>query len=295
MTKKAILVTGANGQLGNEMRLLEERFPQFCFYFTDIQELDLQIPEAVMQYFAQIKPSYLVNCAAYTAVDKAESDTDLCFSINSYAVRNLALAAKKFNTTVLHVSTDYVFDGNQATPYKETDPVCPVSVYGKSKLEGEQALIEICPESSVIVRTAWLYSGFGNNFVKTMIRLGREKSELKVVDDQLGSPTYAADLAGALMKIIECSESGHFIPGIYHYSNKGVCSWYEFALKIHQLTGITGCKVLPIPAAEYPAAAKRPAYSLLDKSKIIKNYGVAVPLWTESLEACLQKYKKDCV
>ena len=290
MTQKVVLVTGANGQLGNEIRLLANQYPQFAFTFTDIQELDLQDPEAVKTCFSRLKPSYLINCAAYTAVDKAENEVDLCYSVNSAAVRNLALAAKQHNTIVLHVSTDYVFDGKQARPYSEGDPVCPVSIYGKSKLQGEQVLSEICPSLSVVVRTAWLYSAFGNNFVKTMIRLGREKSELKVVSDQWGSPTYAADLAQALMKIIQSAEAGHFYPGIYHYSNEGSCSWYEFAQKIHQLAGITSCKILPVSTAEYPTAAQRPSYSLLYKSKIRRDYGVSVPLWTDSLEACLSKF-----
>lgn len=212
MTRKVVLITGANGQLGSEIRLLENQYPQFAFTFTDIQELDLQNSQAVIDCFSRLKPDYLINCAAYTAVDKAESDIELCYSINSAAVRNLALAAKQQNTIVLHVSTDYVFDGKQARPYRENDAVCPVSVYGKSKLQGEQVLNEICPSSSVIVRTAWLYSAFGNNFVKTMIRLGREKSELRVVNDQWGSPTYAADLAKALMKIVLNAEDGHFTP-----------------------------------------------------------------------------------
>ncbi|MDD4431082.1 MAG: dTDP-4-dehydrorhamnose reductase [Bacteroidales bacterium] len=290
MIQKSVLVTGANGQLGSEIRLLANQYPQFAFTFTDIQELDLQDSKSIMDCFSQLKPAYLINCAAYTAVDKAENDIDLCYAINSAAVSHLALAAKQHNTTVLHVSTDYVFDGKQSRPYHESDPVCPVSVYGKSKLQGEQALNDICPTSSVIVRTAWLYSAFGNNFVKTMIRLGREKSELRVVSDQWGSPTYAADLAEALIKIILSAEAGHFSPGIYHYSNEGSCSWYEFAQKIHQLAGITSCKIIPVSTAEYPTAAQRPSYSLLDKSKIRGDYGVAVPLWTESLEACLSNF-----
>ncbi len=294
MTRKVVLITGANGQLGSEIRLLENQYPQFAFTFTDIQELDLQNSQAVFDCFSRLKPDYLINCAAYTAVDKAESDIELCYSINSAAVRNLALAAKQQNTIVLHVSTDYVFDGKQARPYRENDAVCPVSVYGKSKLQGEQVLNEICPSSSVIVRTAWLYSAFGNNFVKTMIRLGWEKSELRVVNDQWGSPTYGADLAGALMTIVLSAEDGHFIPGIYHFSNEGKCSWYEFAQKIHQLAGITNCKIIPVTTAEYPTAAQRPSFSLLDKSKIRRDYGVAVPLWTDSLKTCLSKFN-NCI
>jgi dTDP-4-dehydrorhamnose reductase len=285
---KRILITGANGQLGNEMRLLADEYDNFTFDFTDIAELDLCNAEAVMDYCERTRPAYIVNCAAYTAVDRAEDDLELCRKVNRDAVENLAKAAAVIGAKVLHVSTDYVFDGTNTTPYLETDPVCPASAYGRTKLEGEEALQAFCKDF-VIVRTAWLYSEFGGNFVKTMIRLGNEKDAINVVSDQIGSPTYARDLADALMDIVSASEKGRFIPGIYHYSNEGVCSWYEFTLKIHELAGITTCKVSPIAAKDYPAKAPRPAYSVLSKEKIKADYGIHIPTWEESLADCIAK------
>ena len=287
---KRILVTGANGQLGNEMRLLANEYPEFEFDFTDIDELDLSKADAVMAYCEKLQPAYIINCAAYTAVDKAEDDTDLCWLINKDAVTNLAKAANALHAKILHVSTDYVFDGTNTSPYLESDPVCPVSAYGKSKLDGEITLLEHCP-NSVIVRTAWLYSIYGNNFVKTMIRLGKERESINVVADQVGTPTYAADLAAALMDIVDCAEGNQFLPGIYHYSNNGVCSWYEFTKKIHELAGITTCKVNPIATKDYPTRAARPAYSVLSKQKIKADYGVIVPQWEDSLSACIALLK----
>jgi dTDP-4-dehydrorhamnose reductase len=285
---KRILITGANGQLGNEMRLLADEYENFTFDFTDIDELDLCNAEAVMEYCERTKPSYIVNCAAYTAVDRAEDDIELCRKVNRDAVENLAKAAAIIGAKVLHVSTDYVFDGTNTTPYLETDPVCPASAYGRTKLEGEQVLAANCNDY-VILRTAWLYSKFGGNFVKTMIRLGKEKEAINVVFDQVGSPTYARDLADALMDIVVAAEKGKFIPGIYHYSNEGVCSWYEFTLKIHEMAGITTCKVSPIAAKDYPAKAPRPAYSVLSKEKIKADYGIHIPTWEESLADCISK------
>ena len=285
---KKILITGANGQLGNEMRLLSDKFPTFSFDFTDIGELDLCNTEAVLDYCIRTKPSYIINCAAYTAVEKAEEDTELCTKVNRDAVANIAKAAKAVNAKVLHVSTDYVFDGTNHTPYVETDPVCPVSVYGRTKLEGEQVLQEICPES-VILRTAWLYSPFGNNFVKTMIKLGRERDKLSVIFDQIGTPTYAGDLASALMQIIVSAEKGTFVPGIFHFSNEGACSWYDFAVSIHKIAGIKNCQVLPIETKDFPAKVSRPAYSVLNKSKIKAVYGITIPHWETSLADCIAK------
>ena len=285
---KRILITGANGQLGNEMRLLADEYENFTFDFTDIAELDLCNAEDVMEYCERTKPSYIINCAAYTAVDRAEDDIELCRKVNRDAVENLAKAATAIGAKILHVSTDYVFDGTNTTPYLETDPVCPASTYGRTKLEGEQALGANCKDF-VILRTAWLYSIYGNNFVKTMIRLGKEKETLSVVFDQVGTPTYARDLADALMDIVSASEKGNFIPGIYHYSNEGICSWYEFTLKIHELAGITTCKVSPIAAKDYPAKAARPAYSVLSKEKIKADYGIHIPTWEESLADCIAK------
>jgi dTDP-4-dehydrorhamnose reductase len=288
--RKKILITGANGQLGNEMRLLAPHHLDMDFDFTDVAELDLCDADAVDRYCEALRPAYIVNCAAYTAVDKAEDDTELCWKINKDAAENLAKVATRIGAKLLHVSTDYVFDGTNTSPYLETDPVCPASAYGRSKLDGERAVEACCPQS-VIVRTAWLYSSFGNNFVKTMIRLGKERDSLNVVSDQIGSPTFAGDLAKALMAVIESAEKGHFVPGIYHYSNDGVCSWYEFTLKIHALAGITTCAVQPIPSAEYPAKAQRPAYSVLSKEKIKATYGITIPHWETSLAECIATLK----
>lgn len=283
---KRILITGANGQLGNEMRLLANQFPDFTFDFTDIDELDLCSDTMVMDYCTRTRPAYIINCAAYTAVDQAEDNEDLCAKVNRDAVANIAKAARAVHAKVLHVSTDYVFDGTKHTPYVETDPVCPASVYGKTKLEGEQVLMEFCPES-VVLRTAWLYSTFGNNFVKTMIRLGKEKESLPVIFDQIGTPTYAGDLAVALMQIVKSSEKGNFVPGIYHFSNEGVCSWYDFTISIHRIAGITTCQVKPIESKDYPAKAPRPAFSVLNKTKIKAVYGITIPHWETSLAACI--------
>jgi dTDP-4-dehydrorhamnose reductase len=285
---KRILVTGANGQLGNEMRLLADKYKEFTFDFTDIAELDLCNAEVVLDYCTRTHPSYIINCAAYTAVDKAEDDSELCYKVNRDAVDNIAKAAKAIGAKVLHVSTDYVFDGTNHSPYVESDPVCPVSVYGKTKLEGEQVLMAACPES-VILRTSWLYSTFGNNFVKTMIKFGKEREKLTVIFDQVGTPTYAGDLAAALMQIVVSSEKGSFTPGIYHYSNEGVCSWYDFTISIHKIAGITTCQVLPIETKDYPTKAARPAYSVLNKSKIKAVYGITIPHWETSLAACIAK------
>ncbi|MCE1155821.1 MAG: dTDP-4-dehydrorhamnose reductase [Bacteroidales bacterium] len=279
-----VLVTGSNGQLGNEIRLAAAAFPQFRFLFTDVQELDITNAEAVDRYFASNPIAAIINCAAYTAVDKAEEDEELCYRINSSAVEVLGAAAARYGASMIHVSTDYVFDGKSYLPYREDFPVAPASVYGKSKLAGEQALMQVDPQA-VIVRTSWLYSSFGNNFVKTMLKLGREREELKVVFDQVGTPTYAADLAVALLHILA---QGASHAGIFHFSNEGVCSWYDFTISIHQLAGITTCRVLPIESREYPAKTPRPHYSVLNKAKIKSVYGVQVPHWEEGLRRCLE-------
>ena len=219
-------------------------------------------------------------------MDKAEEDEALCLRINRDAVRNLGEAAHRVGARVIHVSTDYVFDGTNYLPYVETDVTCPASVYGRTKLAGEQALQEACPDA-VIIRTAWLYSEYGNNFVKTMLRLGNEKDEIRVVFDQIGSPTYAGDLAVAILTILEKAEGGSFVPGIYHFSDEGVCSWYDFTVKILQLAGLKA-RVLPIETKDYPAKAARPHFSVLNKAKIKATYGLTVPHWEESLHACLK-------
>ena len=229
-----VLVTGANGQLGHSLQARANRYPAFAFHFTDVDTLDLCDAEAVRRYVVDNHVNYILNCAAYTAVDKAESNEALCERINRDAVRHLGEAAQAVGAKVIHISTDYVFDGTNCRPYVEADPTCPISVYGRTKLAGEEALRAVCPEA-VIIRTAWLYSEYGNNFVKTVLRLGAERDELRFIFDQVGTPTYAGDLADAMLTIVAQAEEGHFVPGIYHFSNEGVCSWYDFTVKILQL------------------------------------------------------------
>ena len=284
--KKNILITGANGQLGSELQKLSENYPAFHFIPTDIDTLNLTDKLEVKTYIQENKIDYIVNCAAYTAVDKAEDDIELCYKINKEAVANLAEAAYG-KAKIIHISTDYVFDGTNTRPYKETDLTNPQSIYGKSKREGEEILFAICPES-IVIRTAWLYSSFGNNFVKTMIRLGKEKSELNVVADQKGTPTYAADLAKAILDIIAYSEKGNKFPtGIYHYSNEGETTWYDFTKEIHRLSEIFDCRVNPITTEQYPTKAKRPMYSVLDKTKIKQTFNIHIPDWKESINKML--------
>ncbi len=284
---KRILITGINGQLGNEIRLIATQYSAFSFYFTDIDTLNVTDKEAVARFVNDNAIDYIVNCAAYTAVDRAEEEVELCYKINSEAVANLAEAALG-KARIIHISTDYVFPGTGSGPLKETDETNPASVYGKSKLEGEQRLIQILPDS-IIIRTAWLYSAFGTNFVKTMIRLGNEKESINVVSDQQGTPTYAADLAAAIMDIIIFSEEKNtFLSGIYHYSNEGETTWADFAAKIMELKN-PDCRVCPIPTSAYPTKAARPMYSVLDKSKIKQTFSIRIPRWEESLERCIDK------
>lgn len=283
MSKK-ILVTGANGQLGHEMRNLLEGDSRFEVLFTDVAELDICDAGAVSRAVDGQGIDYIVNCAAYTQVDKAEDNVELCRRINAGAVENLARAAAACGARMIHVSTDYVFDGRGYRPYTEAMTPAPQSVYGVTKLEGEQALQSLCPDS-VVIRTAWLYSPYGNNFVKTMLRLGAEREELSVVADQIGTPTSAADLARAVLAVLEAET---FVPGIYHFSDEGACSWYDFAVAIHRLAGITTCRVKPIRSDEYPSRARRPFYSVLDKSKIKQTYGLVIPHWYESLSHCIE-------
>lgn len=282
-----ILVTGANGQLGHELHnVLEAEFPGNTLY-TDIQDLDLTDAKAVENYVTDNDISHIVNCAAYTAVDRAEEDKALCAAVNIDAVKNLANAADRCGAKIIHVSTDYVFDGKAFRPYKESDKVNPQSQYGNTKRLGETALLALSPDC-IIIRTAWLYSPYGKNFVKTMVRLGREQKTLKVVADQIGTPTYALDLARAIFKILR---SHQWVPGIYHYTDEGVCSWFDFTKAIHRIAGITGCDVRPIPTEEYPTAATRPFFSLLDKSRIRLTYDVETPYWIDSLEECIARIK----
>ena len=284
---KTVLVTGANGQLGNSLRQLSGKYPQFNFLFTDVDTLDLCNQEVVCSFVQTHAVDYIVNCAAYTAVDKAEDDIDLCTRINRDAVRYLGEAASIVGARVIHISTDYVFDGTNFRPYIETDRTCPVSVYGRTKLEGEIALQEVCTDA-VIIRTAWLYSEYGNNFVKTVLRLGKERNELRFIFDQIGSPTYAGDLAIAILQVIKQGEDGAYCPGIYHFSGEGVCSWYDFTVKIIQLAGLT-LRVVPIETKDYPVRAPRPHYSVLNKRKIKETYGLIIPHWEESLRNCLER------
>lgn len=281
---KNILVTGANGQLGNEMRVLSDKHKDYNYFFTDVAELDICKEEAVMDFVKENGINVIVNCAAYTAVDKAEDQVDLCSKLNNDAVGYLAKAAAANRAEFIQISTDYVFDGTKHLPYKETDPTCPNSVYGVTKLNGEAKAMSYC-EKTMIIRTAWLYSTFGNNFVKTMIRLGKEREALGVVFDQIGTPTYARDLARAIFVAIDKG----VVPGIYHFSNEGVCSWYDFTKSVHRIAGITTCKVNPLHTDEYPAKAARPNYSVLDKTKIKTTYGIEIPHWEESLEKCIEE------
>lgn len=277
-----ILVTGCNGQLGNEIQLLEKVNPQHCYFNTDVDQLDITDAQAVSSFLESNSIDGIINCAAYTAVDKAESAKELCAKINAEAPRLLAEAIAKRGGWLVQVSTDYVFDGTSHTPYTEDMPTCPNSTYGETKLAGEQGATAACPQT-MIIRTAWLYSTFGNNFVKTMIRLGKEKESLGVIFDQIGTPTYARDLALAIMAAVNHG----IVPGIYHFSNEGVCSWYDFTKAIHRMAGITTCKVKPLHTSEYPTPACRPAYSVLDKTKIKTTYGIEIPHWEESLKECI--------
>lgn len=284
---QTILITGSHGQLGNEMQQAARNYPAFNYLYTDVEDLDICDKGALNAFVKANRVNIIVNCAAYTAVDKAEDDVELCYKINADAVRNIGEVAKENGLKVVHVSTDYVFDGTNYMPYTEEQTVCPSSVYGKSKLAGEQALFESC-DQAVILRTAWLYSSFGNNFVKTMMKLGSERDSLNVIFDQIGTPTYAADLADTILKLLS---SETFFPGIYHFSDEGVCSWYDFTKSIHRIAGIT-CDVHPIETRDYPTRTPRPHYSVLNKAKIKSIYGISIPHWEESLEKCIEILQK---
>ncbi len=279
-----ILITGANGQLGNEMRVLSQEYTAHTYFFTDVQELDICDEESVMTYVAQKQIDVIVNCAAYTAVDRAEDDVELCNKLNNLAPGYLARAAQSRGAAMIQVSTDYVFDGTAHTPYTEQEVTCPNSIYGTTKLAGEQNVMEHC-DKAIVIRTAWLYSIYGNNFVKTMIRLGRERETLGVIFDQVGTPTYANDLARTIYAII----NNGIERGIYHFSNEGACSWYDFTVAIHRLAGITSCKVKPIHTADYPTKAARPHYSVLDKTKIKNTFHIEIPHWETSLKRCISQ------
>ena len=286
-----ILITGANGQLGNEMRVLSAEHPQHTYFFTDIAELDITSRDAVKAFVTENNIHIIVNCAAYTNVDKAEIDEDIAHKINASAVENLGLSGAK----VIHISTDYVFSGDACIPYSETDPVAPRTAYGRTKREGEKLLQAVSAEA-IIIRTAWLYSTFGNNFVKTMLRLGQERDNLGVVFDQIGSPTYAADLAAVIFAAIHSPE---WHAGVYHFTNEGVCSWYDFTHEIFALSQsllsedqskkIASCNLRPILSSEYQYQTPRPHFSVLNKSKIKQTFGISIPHWTDALQVCLEK------
>ena len=289
MQSKRILITGANGQLGSEMRRLGEVSPN-TYIYTDVAELDITNGDAVAAFVKENAVDIIVNCAAYTNVDKAESDEATAELINATAVENLAKAIKAVNGTLFHISTDYVFGNEGNTPRTEDMPLNPLGVYGRTKLRGEQAVAAVgC--KAIIIRTAWLYSEFGNNFLKTMLRLTAEREQLNVVFDQVGTPTYAGDLALAIFSIIEGGVyEGN--EGVYHFSNEGVCSWYDFATEIAIAAGNTVCKVQPCHSSEFPSPVTRPAFSVLDKSKIKNTFGIEIPHWRDSMLYCIKRLKQ---
>jgi dTDP-4-dehydrorhamnose reductase len=279
-----ILVTGSNGQLGSEIRVLEKDYQHYNFFFTDVNQLDITIKEAIEEFVNKNKINIIINCAAYTAVDKAESEFELANEINHIAVKYIAELAKLYSCKFIHVSTDYVFDGEAYEPYVEDDITNPQSVYGRTKLDGELTLQRIAPENSIIIRTSWVYSNFGNNFVKTILRLGNDREVLNVIQDQVGTPTNAADLANIILEILPKIRNKEV--EFYHFSNEGVCSWYDFAKAIFEIRSID-CKVKPIATKIYPTPAKRPSYSVLSKLKIKETYNIEIPYWRDSLKVML--------
>lgn len=289
MTNKTILVTGANGQLGREMQVIATIFPTYNFLFVTREALPIDDIAAVKSYFAIHPIDICVNCAAYTAVDKAETEIEKANAVNGTAVGNLAALCKQYNSTFIHISTDYVFDGTATSPYQTDHPVSPVNAYGASKLLGEQMALKSNP-ATIIIRTSWVYSSFGNNFVKTMLRLMKDRDSLNVVADQVGCPTYAADLASGIMQIIDHPSTtfNNFQPHltIYHYSNKGAINWHQFAVAIKEISK-SNCVVNPIPSSQYPTPAKRPGYSVMDTSKIEETFNIVIPAWRESLQNCM--------
>jgi dTDP-4-dehydrorhamnose reductase len=284
-----ILVTGSNGQLGKELQLCAQAYPHYQFIFTDIDSLDISNTTATNDFASLHSFDIIVNAAAYTAVDKAEEEKDKAFAVNKIAVENLCQIAAKQKAALIHVSTDYVFDGTKTTPYFPDDKTQPNSVYGFSKLAGEEA-VQKAGINYAIVRTSWLYSPHGKNFVKTILKNAKEKSQLNVVSDQIGNPTSATDLAQAILQILPVISSNE-IKQIYHYSNEGACSWYDFALAIVRLARIN-CAIKAVPTSAYPTAAKRPAYSVMDKSSIIKDFNIDIPFWEDSLKKCIKQIEE---
>jgi dTDP-4-dehydrorhamnose reductase len=295
---KQVLVTGSNGQLGKSIQALQSDYPQFNFVYTDIEQLDLSNQELIKNYLTDKHFDVIINCAAYTAVDKAESEIELADQINHQAVKTLAEISKQQNSTLIHVSTDYVFNGESFRPYMESDQTAPQSVYGNTKLKGEQAFLAVNPNGSII-RTSWVYSEYGNNFVKTMLRLGKERNEIGVIFDQVGTPTYARDLAKIILGILSSELANEALRNtvaeekIFHFSNEGVCSWYDFAKTIFEL-GQIACTVNAIETRDYPTPAKRPHYSVMSKHKIKNTFGLSIPYWTNSLKTCIKKIQEEC-
>lgn len=284
-----ILITGSHGQLGNEIKKLSPQYPDYNFIFTDVEELDITNYDKLDSFFAKNNISFLINCASYNAVDKAEEDPGKAELINATAVKYLAKVSKKHNTFFFHISTDYVFDGKNHKPYIETDEPKPLSNYAHSKYNGELEALNN-NDKTIVFRTSWLYSEFGNNFVKTMMKYGKEKDELRVIFDQIGTPTYAADLAKAILTIIP-QTSKLRKPELYHYSNEGVASWYDFTKAIIEIAD-ENCKVFPIETKDYPLPAARPFYSVMNKAKIKKDFNIEIPHWRDSLEKCIDRLKK---
>jgi len=292
--KTTILVTGANGQLGQSLHKISSAYPEYQFTFVQRNELDLSQTQSITTYFQSHHFDYIINCAAYTAVDKAEEENELAEQINYLAVKQLAEIAKAQQATLIHISTDYVFDGTQYRPYVENDTLSPQSVYGASKLKGEQALQAILPKGCII-RTSWVYSEFGKNFLKTMLMLGKQRDALNVIFDQVGTPTYATDLAQAIMQIVSTDSASNSLEKsleIYHFSNEGVCSWYDFSNAIFSLSDIN-CALSPIETKDYPTPATRPHYSVLNKAKIKQDYALNIPYWRDSVQECLTALLQD--
>ncbi|MDY0098763.1 MAG: dTDP-4-dehydrorhamnose reductase [Bacteroidales bacterium] len=286
-----ILVTGASGQLGREIEVISKKYFGYEFNFTDINELDITDPEKVNSSVKDFRPDWIINCAAYNFVEKAESEPEKAMLINGTAVRNITSAIRESECKFIHISSDYVFNGSSTKPYSESDLTDPLSAYGKSKLAGEKYALEFY--GTMILRTSWLYSAFGENFLKTILKKTAGNNEVKVVFDQTGTPTYAADLAGAILDIVAgvIRNQLAFNTGIYHYSNEGVCSWYDFAVEIVREAGID-CMIRPVLSREFPSSVTRPSYSVLNKGKIKENYGLEIPHWRDSLKKCIEIIQK---
>jgi dTDP-4-dehydrorhamnose reductase len=291
MSKPTILICGAAGQVGNEFRFLAFTHPQFHFIFSDVAELDITKLQTTINFMKKNTPQYVVNCAAYTAVDRAETDVKLATKINVNGARNLAKACQIVDAGFIHISTDYVYHNSQNTPFKEGDKTSPKGVYAKTKLRGDAAALKFC-DRTMILRTSWVYGSYGHNFVKTMLRLGAEREDLSVVFDQIGTPTYARDLARTILKVIQKLEnqevSADMLRGVYHYSNEGVTSWYDFTAAIFEMRKLT-CRLHPIESSQYPTPVERPPFSVLNKAKIKKAFNLTIPHWRDSLVECLKE------